>query len=63
MNIGRELEGITGDEVFQYHDTFLKHNNLKMEKADWFYREVAYPMHYIQIQEFLEDLDCICSDK
>ena len=44
-SIGIDEEGVTED--FQYHQKYIRKEKIKLDKYDKFYREIAYPMHYI----------------
>ena len=52
--IGLETDGVTED--FQYHETHLKERKIKFDKYDKFYREIAYPMHYLCVGNFMDDI-------
>lgn len=55
MSIGQTTKGCT--EMFHYHHTDFKQNKVVLDKYDDFYREVSYPLNFLQIEEFLTPLE------
>ena len=50
--LGQDEEGITED--YQYHESYVRKNKLKLSQFDKFYRKTTQPMNYIKINDFFQ---------
>ena len=44
-------------EPYHYHPTQFAKNKVTLSIYDTFYRDISYPLHYLQMDEFLNTIE------